>query len=131
MSVQPRRRRHTRPGLVLALAIADTGNAIPFGLASGPGSSRVNTAEWVLSALYAVAAIALYARVIGLRGPHMNWAWLISAGCWAASASYAAWLPHATLRYHIAFALIFGGLALAALIAHSQEVAATQSERVP
>lgn len=118
--------RRARPGLVLALAIADTGNAIPFGLASGPRSNAVTPAEWTLSALYAIAAVALYARVIGLRGPHMNWAWLISAGCWAASASYAAWLPHSTVRHRIAFGLIFGGLALVALFAHAREVEATR-----
>ncbi|MBO0836188.1 MAG: hypothetical protein J2P28_11895 [Actinobacteria bacterium] len=118
------RRPHVgRPGLVVALAVCNIGNAIPYGLASGVRSNTVNAAEWALSACYAVAAILMIARILGWKGARSGWAWVVTAGCWAASASYAAWLPHATVRARIGIGLIFAGIALAALFAHAREQA--------
>lgn len=112
--------RWNREGTILAIAVADTGNAIPYGLASGVLSNRVNLTEWIISALFAIAALALYARIL-VPFARNTWAVLLSAGIWATAASYAFSLNHATIRERLGIGLIYCGIALAALFVYSSE----------
>jgi len=109
------------PGVVLALAVADTGNAIPFGLASGVRSNTVTSAEWALSACFAVAAVLLWVRVIGLTKGRSGLAWMVTAGCWAASTVYVGFLPHAVIKERVGLGLIWVSFALAALFCRARE----------
>lgn len=100
--------------VILALTVANVGAAIPFGLDSGPQSSRILPVEWVFSALMAVAALALIARLAGLLKPGLDaWPLALSGGLWTAVACYAGFFePHAIVRWRIGIGLIFLGLAL-------------------
>lgn len=109
-----------KSGTLVALTVADIGNAIPYGLASGPYSNRLNAAEWILSALFAVAAILLILRLLHRISGKL--ATLISAGCWAASTSYVFWVPHSTIRERAGIGLIFAGLVVLSLFAYAREV---------
>ncbi|MBO0730191.1 MAG: hypothetical protein J2P57_13105, partial [Acidimicrobiaceae bacterium] len=113
--------RRARHPTIIALAVANTGNAIPFGLASGLHSNQVNAAEWTLSACYAIAAVALWVRVAGFTGRHAGWATLVTAALWSASAMYVGYLPGAVIRERVALVLIFGSLAIVAMFTHLAE----------
>lgn len=119
MPVVPTRKGYA--GTLLALSVAATGNAIPFGLASGPYSNHVNAAEWTLSACYAVTAVLLWLRLFKLMKGRL--ATLLSAGCWTASSCYAFFgIPNEAIRERFGIGLIFAGLAIGSLFMHAREV---------
>jgi hypothetical protein len=118
------RKVRTHPLMIVAFLISDLGAAIPFGLDSGPRSSRILPVEWVFSALMAVVCLCLLARLVGWLRPHRDaWPLALSAGLWTTVACYAGFfLPGAIIRARLGYGLIFIGLALLNAFAYAREI---------
>ena len=107
-------RVRVHPWFVLCLLLSLIGAAIPFGFASGPRSNVVTNFEWVLTGLFALDALGIVLRLIGVLRPKLDsFPIAIAAGLWATLAFYSGFLiPGAVLRERFAFGLIFMGIAL-------------------
>lgn len=113
---------HLRQGTVIGLLVANVGAAIPFGLESGGFDNHVDPLEWVLSVVFALAAIALVGCMLGLISwPFDGWALILTAGAWSATAFYAGFLTGFTVRARLGEGLIFLALAIVAVAAYLSE----------
>ena len=114
----------THPLVIIAFLISDIGASIPFGLDSGPRSTRILPVEWIFSALMALICLCLIARLAGLLKPSKDaWPLALSAAMWVAVACYAGFLlPGAIIRYRIGFGLIFVGVGLLNAFAYVREI---------
>jgi len=110
---------------VAALVLLNLGAAVPYGISDLHAGTNPNTAEWVLSGLFGLAALVC---LTGLFRPHaiVAEAGFVSGGLWFISDAYIALDSQIDGKARAGLGLMFAGIALGCFALWQRLRAATE-----